>query len=549
MTALCGLYGVASIRRIEAAWLAQSAPGSLMARAAAAVADEATRMLRRLPPETTVLLLVGPGNNGGDALEAGRLLSQRGFAVRACAVASVISEPPRAPDAAAAWQAWHAAGMGLHPVDDEGSWRSQGRPLVIDGLFGIGLVRRLPSSLAPLLAWIDSIDAPVLAIDVPSGIDADSGAAVEDGPCVRANVTVTMIADKPGLHTGAGLASAGKVLVATLSDHAEPGAPASGTLMVRGVPADAVLLDAGAARHLLPPRRIDAHKGTSGDVLVIGGRLGMTGAARLAARGAIGAGAGKVWIGGDPHASGAADADRPEIMRDTIGSTMPIPPRVKVVVIGCGLGQDRQARQYLISAIASRALLVCDADALNLLSAQPRLAELVRQREAATILTPHPLEAARLLSWPTARVQADRVAAALALARRFDAMAVLKGAGTIIASPSGRYAINASGNPVLAAGGTGDVLAGIVAGLAAAMVGSKDSAAGGGLAAAAAAAAAATAAAAAACCAVWLHGAAGDLAAKRRGPVGVPAGAIADLLPEVIRLELRAPTACAGETR
>jgi len=542
MTALHGLYGVASIRRIEAAWLAQSAPGLLMARAAAAVADEATRMLRRMPPETTVLLLVGPGNNGGDALQAGLLLSRRGFAVRACAVATIFSQPPRTPDAAAAWLAWREARMDLHPLDDEDSWRLQGRPLVIDGLFGIGLARGLPSSLAPLLAWIDRIQAPVLAIDVPSGIDADSGAAVAGGLCVRASVTVTMIADKPGLHTGAGLASAGKVLVAALSDIPVPGAAATATLTVRGVTANAVLLDGAAARRLLPARRIDAHKGTSGDVLVIGGRLGMTGAARLAARGAIGAGAGKVWIAGDPHATGAADADRPEVMRDPIGSTALIPPRVKVVVIGCGLGQDRQARQYLLAALASSALLVCDADALNLLSVQPRLARLVRQRGAAAVLTPHPLEAARLLSWPTARVQADRVAAALELARRFDAVVVLKGAGTIIASPSGHYAVNASGNPVLAAGGTGDVLAGIVAGLAAAMVGTKGSST-------AAASAAASAAADAACCAVWLHGAAGDLAASRRGPFGVPAGAIADLLPEVIRLALRDPTAGAGETR
>ena len=145
----------------------------------------------------------------------------------------------------------------------------------------------------------------------------------------------------------------------------------------------------------------------------------------------------------------------------------PIPARVKVVAIGCGLGQDRQGWHYLESVIASRALMVCDADALNLLAAMPELVRAVSARGAPTILTPHPLEAARLLAIPTGRVQSDRVGAAVELARRFNAVTVLKGAGTVVAHPLGHYAINASGNPVLATGGTGDVLAGVIAALAA----------------------------------------------------------------------------------
>jgi hydroxyethylthiazole kinase-like uncharacterized protein yjeF len=493
-----------------------------MKRAAGAVADQATRMLRRLPPETVVLLLVGPGNNGGDALQAGRLLRAHGFAVRACAFASIVSTAPQAPDAAAAWQAWHDDGLALLPLEDKAAWALSRPPLIIDGLFGIGLSRALPLELAPLIGWIKRVRAPVLAVDVPSGLDADTGAAVAGGQVVPATVTVTMIADKPGLHTGLGLTCAGEVCVATLSDPAERptlAPPAAGMLLVRGVRADGVLLDAAAVRRLLPARGIDAHKGTSGDVLVIGGRLGMAGAARLAARGALGAGAGRVWIAGDSRSTDAADPGRPEIMRAMIAAGDPLPDNIKVVAIGCGLGQDRQAWQYLQSVVASRALMVCDADALNLLAAMPELTRPVQQRVAPTVLTPHPLEAARLLGISTRRVQDDRIEAAQTLARRYNAVVVLKGAGTVIADSWGHYAINASGNPVLATGGTGDVLAGIIAAVAAGS-----------------AAAPAATAANAALAGVWLHGAAGDLVAQNIGPKGVPAGVIAEWLPAVFRL-------------
>ena len=517
MSTMKGLYAMATIRRIESAWLEQTAPGELMGRAARAVADQATRMLRAMHPDTTVLLLVGPGNNGGDALLAGRLLLRQGFAVQACALDSIIATPPEARDAALAWHAWHADGRVLQPLSDKQAWLLPRAPLIIDGLFGIGLSRALPPAITPLMAWAKRCRAPVLAIDLPSGLDADTGAAVAGGTVLFASVTVTMIADKPGLRTGAGLAAAGRVVVAPLTHVPLP----PSTLVNRGVRADAALLDAAAIRRLVPPRGINAHKGTSGEVLIIGGRLGMAGAARLAARGALGAGAGKVSIAGDSRSSEAADPRRPEVMRAMIAATDPIPTRFKVVAIGCGLGQDRQAWQYLRSVIVSRAVMICDADALNLLAAMPELVQLVRQRPAPTILTPHPLEAARLLALSTARVQADRIGAAIALARRFAAIAVLKGAGTVVADGQGHYAINGSGNPVLATGGTGDVLAGIIAALAAGPL-----------------AAVGPTAVAAACAGVWLHGAAGDLVAQHLGPAGVPAGHIADWLPAVFRQTL-----------
>ncbi|MEO6269577.1 MAG: NAD(P)H-hydrate dehydratase [Lautropia sp.] len=522
-----GLYTVAAIRRIESSLLAQYAPGTLMRRAAAAVAAQATRMLRTLPADTTVVLLVGPGNNGGDALLAGRLLIESGFAVRACAFETILRQAPIPQDAAAAWRAWHADGLSLLSLFDRSAWQTQRPPLVIDGLFGIGLSRPLPAEMTPLIAWLKRSRAQVLAIDVPSGIDADSGAAIAGGPVVPATVTVTMIADKPGLHTGPGLAAAGNVRIAALVDTpdsapaglgpVEASSPPS-TLAIRGVRADAVLLDEATVPRLLPARSVNAHKGTSGDVLIVGGRLGMAGAARLAARGALGAGAGRVSIASDARSSDAADPRRPEIMRAMVAATDPIPTRFKVVAIGCGLGQDQQAWQYLRSVIASRALMICDADALNLLAVTPELVRLVRQRSAPTILTPHPLEAARLLDLPTGRVQSDRIGAACALARRFNAIAVLKGAGSVVADPQNHFAINASGNPVLATGGTGDVLAGVIAALAAGTLGGVGSTA-----------------ATAACAGVWLHGAAADLAARHLGPAGVPAGRIADWLPAVFR--------------
>ena len=429
-----------------------------------------------------------------------------------------------------------------------------------------------------------------------------------------------MIADKPGLHTGAGLRHAGRVWVAPLSDlplEAELGAleAADGPADAgewRDVPTEAeaetdpddghdfddssmddadadapcpadedsfphelpgVLLTAPLAAALLPARARDAHKGNGGDVLVVGGRLGMAGAARLAAQGAAGAGAGRVWIAVEPEtcsqteateesgslrpeddaedvqalvqaadagasytdASTAALADEaddemdvpqdasskarqpvdplhPEIMRFVWGADVALPGSAPVLVVGCGLGQDETAQQWLDHALSSQAPLVIDADALGLLTEAPAA--------PCSILTPHPLEAARLLGVSVADVQADRPVCACALAARFDAVAVLKGAGTVVAAPDGRLAINTSGHPVLATAGTGDVLAGTIAALLAGLLRAgcpPDEAAW-----------------QAACAGVWLHGRAGEYLARRQGPRGVPAGALPGQYPGIM---------------
>lgn len=580
---------LATIRRLEGRWLDETEPGELMACAGAAVARVAMAMWKNLPAHAPVILLVGPGNNGGDALVAGRILRRAGLAVWAAGMPGLDTTPPEAEDARAAWEAWRADGQVIHGFeqvvdwlwpdgdapddeqdDDDGDVPPAEPALIIDGLFGIGLARPLAGRVAELVRLVNRARVPVLAIDVPSGLDADRGAPVggADAPVIQARQTVTMIADKPGLHTGAGLRHAGRVWVAPLSDlplEAELGAleAADGPADAgewHGVPTEAeaemdpdhghdvddsgmddadadapcpadedsfphdlpgVLLTAPLAAALLPARARDAHKGNGGDVLVVGGRLGMAGAARLAAQGAAGAGAGRVWIAVEEEdcpqdAPGKArqpvDPLHPEIMRFVWDADAALPGAAPVLVVGCGLGQDETAQQWLEHALASQAPLVIDADALGLLAEAPAA--------PCSILTPHPLEAARLLGVSVADVQVDRLACARALAARFEAVAVLKGAGTVVAAPDGRLAINTSGHPVLATAGTGDVLAGTIAALLAGLLRAgcpPDEAAW-----------------QAACAGVWLHGHAGECLAHRQGPRGVPAGALPSQYPGIM---------------
>ena len=231
---------LATIRRLEGRWLDETEPGELMACAGAAVARVAMAMWKNLPAHAPVILLVGPGNNGGDALVAGRILRRAGLAVWAVGMPGLDTTPPEAEDARAAWEAWRADGQAIHGFeqvadwlwpdgdapdddgqdDDDGDVPPAEPALIIDGLFGIGLTRPLAGRVAGLVRRVNRARVPVLAIDVPSGLDADRGAPVGDAeaPVMQARQTVTMIADKPGLHTGAGLRHAGRVWVAPLSD-------------------------------------------------------------------------------------------------------------------------------------------------------------------------------------------------------------------------------------------------------------------------------------------------------------------------------------------
>jgi hydroxyethylthiazole kinase-like uncharacterized protein yjeF len=409
------VYLAADIRRVEQAAAAATPP--LMERAGAAAADVAARIASGEAKD--VLVLAGPGNNGGDARIVAERLRERFFRVT---VASRLEEIP-----------------------GERRWG-----LVVDGLFGIGLARPISGEYARLVDYANRQRCPVLALDVPSGIDADSGQV--HGVAVRATHTVTFIAMKPGLLMLAGPDHAGEVTVADLGlDPAETVRPGA------WVAAPELFAEALRAR----PRNF--HKGLAGTVGVLGGSSGMTGAALLAGRAALKLGAGRVRVGllaedypaVDPFAAELMLAHADEVLGMDLDS----------LVVGPGLGTSEAGETLLGAALASEMPCVLDADALNLLAASADLRAACERRAAETILTPHPAEAGRLLGVATERIQSDRIDAARQIAQRYNAHAVLKGNGSVIVARDGHWFVNASGNPGLASAGTGDVLAGILGAL------------------------------------------------------------------------------------
>lgn len=476
------LLDTRSLRDVERRGAELVAPGSLMDRAGLAVARAASAMA----PDTgaPILVVAGPGNNGGDAWVAAAELQDRFHRV---IVHDAAGTAPRAPEARAAAARFLAAGGRTVP-----EWpRSLAPGLVVDGLFGIGLARDLEGAHAALVRRINAARCAVLSIDIPSGLDSDTGRV--RGIAVRATRTLTFIARKPGLHTGDAPDHAGEIALDTLGLPDSLFAGARGSLLVPE-----------ALAGWLPRRPRNSHKGSFGTVAIVGGTAGMTGAALLAGRASLLAGAGKTFVCVPGGPGLGVDPLHPELMLRTVEDAL----SADVVVAGPGGGAGEAfTRHALPSIVALPRPVVLDADALNALAANDVLkAQVATGRSAPTILTPHPAEAARLLGSSTASVQDDRLAAALALASRFRAEVVLKGAGSVCASPDGTWAINATGNPGLASGGTGDVLAGLVGALLAQ-----------GL-----------AAPAALRYAVCLHGAAADACVARGdGPIGLTASEVA----------------------
>jgi len=496
MTALPPLYRPDEMRALEALAFAQSPQPPLMERAGLAAADYA----RELLGETgrSVLVLAGPGNNGGDAFEAAAHLKRGFYRVD---VVFTGGDPARLPrDAARAYGKWCAVdGRLLQSIPVNARY-----DLVIDGLFGIGLARPVDGRTAAIIEAANALPGPRLALDVASGIHGGTGAAL--GPAIRATHTLTFIAGKPGLHTGEGLDHCGAVRIASLGLEAE----------VLHAPAGR-LVDHDVLASLPLARPHDFHKGLAGSVAVVGGAAGMVGAAILAGRAALKLGAGKVFLGLLADHAPPFDAVQPELMMrrpDALLADVPL----DVIAVGPGMGTDPAAQRLLSQALRSDAACVLDADALNLVAQYAVLQSTLQARKAASVLTPHPAEAARLLGARTADVQGDRIGAASKLAAKFRSVVVVKGAGSVTAAPDGRWWINASGNAGMASAGMGDALTGMIASL----LGQR------------------VEPALATIAGVYLHGAAGDaLAAEGRGPLGITASEVADAARTTLNAALR----------
>ena len=473
------VYSVAQIRKIEESAMQNAAP-SLMERAGLAAAKLARELAANGKP---ILILAGPGNNGGDALVAARHLKAWWFRVTVVFTGDAAKLPA---DAAAALRAWMDAGGTLHdaiPAREE--WG-----LVIDGLFGIGLARNLSARYLELVEHLNRLGRPILALDTPSGLDADTGQVF--GAAVRASHTLTFIALKPGLLTGNGTDYCGEVHVAAINlDPISLLAP-QGRLLDRSV---------GVA---LPPRPRNSHKGLSGSVGILGGAKSMCGAALLAGRAALKCGAGLVHVALLADQAPAFDPVQPELMLCEPQRLIE-KQNLNCLVVGPGLGQSAAATLLLRRALESASTLVLDADALNLIAASQELQALLQTRPDTSILTPHPAEAGRLLGITTHAVQQNRIAAATLLSKSHNSLVVLKGAGSICATPDGRWFVNPTGNPGMSSAGMGDVLSGMIGAFAAQRMKPLD----------------------ALLLAVYLHGAAADaLVEQGEGPIGLSASEV-----------------------
>ncbi|MFM8900973.1 MAG: NAD(P)H-hydrate dehydratase, partial [Burkholderiales bacterium] len=415
----------------------------LMRRAGLEVAKLA---LAVAPHARVVWVAAGPGNNGGDGWEAALHLHAAGKDVRVSEVPAPSGLPTDALDAR---QRALAAGV---QVVEQAPLLAAG-DLAIDALLGLGSSRAPEGKLADTIQQLNAYRCAVLAVDLPSGLCADTGRLWGEA-AVRATHTLSMLTLKPGLFTAQGRDHAGMVYCAPLGHHDNP------------LP-DAWLT--GLESLNTPQAKHSAHKGSRGDTLVVGGASGITGAALLAARAALAAGSGRVYLSLLDGGTTALDPQRPELMLRP--ATWPESPQTLArctVLAGCGGGDAIAATLPRLLSSAPR--LVLDADALNALAQDTMLLRLLQKRAHktyATVLTPHPLEAARLLACQVGEVQTSRLAAASQLADQTGAVVVLKGSGTVVAAPTAMRAtpwINSTGNAALSTAGTGDVLAGWLAG-------------------------------------------------------------------------------------
>ena len=444
---------------------------------------------RRWPAAQSVAVYCGAGNNAGDGYVVARLAGDLGLRVR---VIAVVPPDRLSGDAARAWQDYRKQGRSAEPFDAD---RVSGEDILVDGLLGSGLDRELRGDFLAAVNAMAASGRPVLSLDIPTGLHADTGLPL--GGAVRADLTVTFVGLKQGLFVGEGANFTGALEFAGLD--IPPAAHARVEAPIRRIAS-------GDVQAILPPRPRTAHKGDAGSLLLVGGGPGMSGAIRLAAEAALRSGAGLVRVATHPDSVGPVMAGRAEVMCVAIDEAPRLEPWLQAadgVVLGPGLGQSVWAHAVWEQVLASKLPVVLDADGLNLLAEDGRA-------RGHWILTPHPGEAARLLGTATSEIQANRPDAARQIASRYQCEAVLKGAGTLVASPDeAPIGLCDRGNPGMATAGMGDVLAGILGGL---LVQS------GNLVAAARAG-------------VWIHAACGDAAAEG-GERGLLAG---DLMAHIQR--------------
>ena len=434
------LHDAAQVRALDARLMAAGTPGAVLMQRAAQAAWRALR--RRWPQVRKLCVLAGPGNNAGDGYLLAVLARRAGWDVQVYSLA----DPARLRDAAAqAYAEACAQGVQVQP------WHAEAvlDGLLVDAMLGTGLAGELREPYATAVARVNASGLPCLALDIPSGLCADTGRLW--GAAVRADLTVTFIALKLGLFTGAGPDQVGELCFADLQADAA---------LCAAAPAMAQRLTAGNLQRL-PARPRTTHKGRCGRLLVVGGERGYGGAALLAAQSGLRGGAGMVSLATrEEHVAGAL-ARCPELMVRGLlssGQLLALLPGHDVLVVGPGLGQGAWGRSLLTAAAQFEGAQVWDADALNLLAAG-RV-----QIRAGAVLTPHPGEAARLLGCSLAEVQDDRPAAALRLAQRYQAVVVLKGAGSLV-TDGHALRLCEHGHPAMAGPGLGDVLAGLIGAL------------------------------------------------------------------------------------
>jgi len=427
---------VAEIRLIENKLLPQE---PLMERAGRAAFFAARSYVDR---KTPILAVAGPGNNGGDAFVCARYLHEDGYLVSVLFLGDDSKLSNDAKNAKNAYKGPLCAAISEQP------WG-----LIIDGIFGIGLTRAPEGQFADIIQSINAHSAKVLALDCPSGLNVDTGTT--PGAVINATETITFIAHKPGLWTGQGVDFCGKCVVGNFRSlrHGSSGATR-------------LSLEPRVNTGLLPPRKKNSHKGLYGRIGLIGGAKGMVGALTMAGSASQLLGGGLIYLGFVDEAL-PYHPNHPELMCRSAEEVLDLP--IGLLAIGPGLSQSTAARLALEKAITLSVPLVIDADGLNILAKDEKLANALAKRPIPTLLTPHPGEAARLLQCGTGDIEKNRLEAARTIARRFNAMVVLKGAGSIVANPEGRYWINTSGNPGMATGGMGDILTGMVAALLAQM--------------------------------------------------------------------------------